>query len=51
MDSLRAFSRCRRKFHRYFPEAFRDPDYLAWERDYKWQAHLQWQKELPQAVF
>jgi hypothetical protein len=42
--------RCRRKFRRYFKRAFRDETYLAWERDYKWQAHLQWQEELPEPV-
>lgn len=38
--------RCRRKFLRYFPEGFTDPDYLAWERDYKWRAHVAWSGEL-----
>ena len=42
--------RCRRKFQRYFKHAFRDDTYLAWERDYKWQAHLQWQEALPAPV-
>ena len=51
MDGVAAFSRCRRKFRRYFREGFGDADYLAWERDYKWQAHLQWEKELSQPVF
>ena len=51
MDGVAAFSRCRRKFRRYLREGFRDADYLAWERDYKWQAHLQWEKELSQPVF
>ena len=51
MAGLPAFARCRRKFRRYFPAGFRDDDYLAWERNYKWQAHVQWQKDLPQPVF
>ena len=51
MDGMPGFSRCRRKFRRYFRAGFRDADYLAWERDYKWQAHLQWEKELSQPVF
>jgi hypothetical protein len=51
MPTLPAFARCRRKFRRYFPAGFRDADYLAWERDYKWQAHVQWQKALPGPVF
>jgi hypothetical protein len=39
-------ARCRRKFLRFFPGAFRDETYLAWERDYKWKAHLQWNEIL-----
>lgn len=38
--------RCRRKFLRYFTDGFTDADYLAWERDYKWQAHVAWKAEL-----
>lgn len=38
--------RCRRKFLRVFPHGFRDETYLAWERDYKWQAHEQWNEML-----
>jgi hypothetical protein len=38
--------RCRRKFLRVFPDGFRDETYLDWERNYKWQAHLQWEAEL-----
>lgn len=38
--------RCRRKFLRYFTDGFTDADYLAWERDYKWRAHLAWKAEL-----
>jgi hypothetical protein len=39
-------ARCRRKFLHYFPEGFRDPTYLDWERDYKWESHLRWQRVL-----
>jgi len=35
-----------RKFLRKFPAGFRDETYLAWERDYKWQAHLEWEDQL-----
>jgi hypothetical protein len=35
-------NKCRRKFLRFFPRGFRDETYLAWERDYKWQAHQRW---------
>jgi hypothetical protein len=38
--------RCRRKFLRHFPEGFRDEDYLALEREYKWESHLRWQAAL-----
>ncbi len=38
--------RCRRKFLRFFPEAFRDETYLDWERNYKWNAHRQWNELL-----
>jgi hypothetical protein len=37
---------CRRKFLGFFPEGFRDETYVAWERDYKWQAHRQWDATL-----
>ena len=43
--------RCRRKFRRYFKRGFRDQTYLAWERDYKWQAHRTWQEELAPSAF
>ena len=36
----------RRKFLRFFPGGFQDETYIAWERDYKVQAHLQWQEQL-----
>ncbi len=35
-----------RKFLRHFPGGFKDETYLAWERDYKWQAHLEWEDKL-----
>ena len=37
---------CRKKFLYFFPEGFRDENYLAWERDYKWEAHRRWTTEL-----
>ena len=49
LDSRAA--RCRRKFLRYFPAGFRDPDYLDWERDYKWETHLRWERVLGRAEF
>jgi hypothetical protein len=38
--------RCRRKFLRFFPGGFRDPNYLEWERNYKQRAHDRWREEL-----
>ncbi|HKO60771.1 MAG TPA: hypothetical protein VJV03_06390, partial [Pyrinomonadaceae bacterium] len=43
--------RCRRKFLRFFPGGFRDETYIDWERDYKWQAHLQWEETLDRPQF
>ncbi|HVL32133.1 MAG TPA: hypothetical protein VM600_00960 [Actinomycetota bacterium] len=40
----RRVSRCRRKFLSFYPGGFADEDYVALERDYKWNAHLAWQK-------
>jgi hypothetical protein len=44
-------ARCRRKFLRFFPDGFRDETYLAWERDYKWNAHEQWTQHLNPSAF
>jgi hypothetical protein len=43
--------RCRRKFLRFFPKGFRDETYIAWERDYKVQAHERWMALLSPAVY
>lgn len=43
--------RCRRKFLRFFPEGFADETYLEWERNYKWNAHLQWEEVLNRRAF
>ena len=42
-------ARCRRKFLRYFPGGFQDEQYLDWERDYKWETHLRWERVLGRA--
>jgi hypothetical protein len=47
----RAAKRCRRKFLGTFPEGFRDPTYLDWERDYKWEAHERWEHALDRRQF
>ena len=50
-SSRTAATRARRAFLRHFPNGFRDETYLAWERDYKWQAHLQWEALLSRERF
>ena len=41
MTSL-AHRRALRRFQRFYPDGFHDEDYVALERDYKWQAHRAW---------
>jgi hypothetical protein len=41
----------RRRFLEFFPEGFSDENYLAWERDYKWEAHLRWREALAPETF
>ena len=43
--------RCRVKFREYFPTGFHDPDYLASERAYKWDAHRRWEDALDRDGF
>lgn len=43
--------RCRKKFLKVFPEGYLDEKYIAWERDYKWQAHLSWKQQLNRVEF
>lgn len=43
--------RCRRKFLRFFPGAFRAPTYLAWEREYKCETHRRWKETLSREEF
>jgi len=40
-----------RKFLYYFPGGFGGKKYIAWERDYKWKAHLAWQEKLNEQEF
>jgi hypothetical protein len=42
--------RCRSKFLRFFPDGFRDPTYIDWERGYKWEAHERWREQLGREV-
>jgi hypothetical protein len=46
-----AARRCRAKFLRFFPGGFSDETYKDWERDYKWQAHEQWEERLNMKTF
>lgn len=48
---LRGAIRCRRKFLRFFPNGFQDETYLAWERNYKWKAHQQWEQALDRVSY
>src|ERR1051325_12183889 len=50
-DSLPGARECRRKFLRFFPGGFQDETYLAWERDYKWNAYREWDRMLNQASY
>ena len=43
--------RCCRRFLRLFPQAFQDDRYLQWERNYKEQAHTQWEAALNRSAF
>jgi hypothetical protein len=43
--------RCRRKFLRLFPSGFRDEEYVASERQYKWDAHEHWERVLSRSEF
>jgi len=48
----RLLPRARRaKFLHYFPKGFQDATYLAWERDYKWAAHIQWRRVLGREAY
>jgi len=47
----KARERCRKKFLRFFRGGFSSEKYEAWERGYKWNAHLEWKKQLGQKEF
>jgi len=42
----RGFRRAQRRFTEIFPGRFSDETYVAWERDYKWDAHRLWHELL-----
>jgi hypothetical protein len=43
--------KCVRKFLHYFPGGFSGKKYIAWERDYKWEAHVAWEEKLNKKNF
>ena len=47
----RAAKAARRRFLEFFPDGFVDENYEAWERDYKWTAHLRWRDTLAPLTF
>jgi hypothetical protein len=47
----RARRKCLRKFLYYFPGGYQGKKYIAWERDYKWNAHLAWEEKLNREEF
>ncbi len=51
VDHSKLRVRCRKKFLCYFPKGFVDEKYLNWERNYKWEAHLAWEKVLNKYAF
>ena len=48
---IRARRKCLRKFIHYFPGGYHGKKYIAWERDYKWNAHRGWQEKLNKQAF
>jgi hypothetical protein len=47
----KALAKHRKRFLRFFPKAFRDPRYLNWEHDYKWESHKLWIELLGKVEF
>ncbi len=43
--------KCIRKFLYYFPGGYSGKKFVAWERDYKWNAHIAWKERLNKAAF
>jgi len=41
----------KQRFRDFYPDGFFDPDYLALERQYKWDAHRRWARELGRGAF
>lgn len=47
----RAVEKCRRKFLKNFPGGYNGSKYIAWEREYKWQAHESWKEFLDKPLY
>src|SRR6476469_4976922 len=43
--------RCRKKFLYYFKKGYSDPTYISWERQYKLDAHFQFQQQLNKSEY
>lgn len=41
----------KKKFLKHFPNGYQGEKYVAWERDYKWQAHLKWNELLNKSLY
>ena len=50
-DTERARQKCVKKFLYYFPGGYQGKKYIAWERDYKWVAHVAWKEQLNKSEF
>jgi len=49
--NVKALAKHRKRFLKFFPKAFRDQQYIEWERTYKWDAHKLWNELLSQEQF
>lgn len=49
--SIGSRSKCIKKFLYYFPGGYQGKKFISWERDYKWNAHLEWEDKLNDDIF
>lgn len=50
-DTIARRAQCTRKFLFYFPGGYTSKKFIAWERQYKWDAHLAWEEVLNKKAF
>src|ERR1700755_506454 len=50
-ENEKARQKCLKKFLYYFPGGYQGKKFIAWERDYKWAAHIAWQEQLNKSIF